>query len=103
MNRHMVGLAGLAPALSEENRGLNPASLLIPPQAPKIPKCLDCLKGCKSCAGKRREATKIEWPPYGSLRTMVKQTSYAATARRLGVSDTAVKRRLLRYAPKKPS
>lgn len=52
---------------------------------------------CKSCYGKEREKTKIEWPPTQELYEMVKATSYRAVAEKLGVSDNAVRKRILRH------
>jgi hypothetical protein len=40
--------------------------------------------------------TKIDWPGDEELRAMVAASSYAATGRKLGVSDTAVRKRLRR-------
>lgn len=49
---------------------------------------------CKSCAGKLRESTKIQWPPCKKLVRMVKESNYSAVSRELGVSDNAVRKRL---------
>lgn len=64
-------------------------------------KCTDCNKDidrkasrCKSCAAKKHNKTKIEWPPRDELLQMVNETNYSATARKLGVSDNAVRKRL---------
>lgn len=38
--------------------------------------------------------TKIQWPDTEELVNMVRQSSYAKVAKKLGVSDTAVKKRL---------
>lgn len=66
--------------------------------------CVICSKGitkaathCKSCSGKLREKTKIDWPPVIELFQMVKESSYTEVGKRLGVSDNAVRRRLVRY------
>jgi len=62
-------------------------------------KCLDCetpvfktAKRCVVCAGKQRQ--KIAWPTYEELATEVARSSYRAVAKRLGLSDAAIKRRL---------
>lgn len=55
---------------------------------------------CNRCAnqetGRKRvgQNTKIVWPPLEELRQMVEQTSYLATAHKLGVSDNAVRKHL---------
>jgi hypothetical protein len=66
--------------------------------------CLDCNKEiskvserCKSCAGKFREATKINWPPIEKLIEMVEESNYSATGRSLGVSDNAIRKRIKNY------
>lgn len=63
--------------------------------------CKVCGKGitneaskCKSCYGKEREKTKIEWPPTEELFIKVRETSYVQVAKELGVSDNAVRKRL---------
>ena len=65
--------------------------------------CMDCQKPinrqalrCKSCTMRRR-GTKINWPPSKELREMVAQSSFLATARKLKVSDNAVRKRLARH------
>lgn len=49
---------------------------------------------CKSCAGKQNSRLKIEWPVTENLIKMVKNSSYSAVARNLGVSDNAVRKRI---------
>lgn len=51
---------------------------------------------CASCAKKRRskKKEKANWPPYQSLLQMVEQESLSAVGRQLGVSATAVRKRL---------
>jgi predicted RNA-binding Zn-ribbon protein involved in translation (DUF1610 family) len=63
--------------------------------------CVDCqciiskkATRCKACAGRYREVTKIQWPPLEEIHEMIKQTSVREAARVLGVSDTAVRKRL---------
>ena len=70
----------------------------------KTSRCLNChssisrnAKHCKSCAGKIREQPKIGWPSADELSKMVQSTNYSATARILGVSDNAIRKRLRRY------
>lgn len=70
----------------------------------KIFKCKDCSVliqtrsiRCRSCASKAKQNTKILWPPIEELQQEVQKTSRRKVSRRLGVSDTAVKKRLLRH------
>jgi hypothetical protein len=69
--------------------------------------CIDCegstrSKRCKSCAiryvnaTKPPQLTKIQWPSHESLRAEVESSSYVAVAKRLGVSNTAIKKHLSR-------
>jgi len=52
---------------------------------------------CRSCAGRRRKAkTKIDWPKLEELQKMVGRSSNAKVAQSLGVSETAVRKRLKR-------
>lgn len=71
--------------------------------------CLDCDDAitktsirCHKCASKFRLQTgadcKIEWPSVVDLILEVKTTSYVATAKRLGVSDNAVRKHIKRRA-----
>jgi len=46
---------------------------------------------------KEIKKTKIEWPSHSDLVAMVKQSSMTAAAKILGVSGTAVKKRLRKY------
>lgn len=48
---------------------------------------------CRSCAGMNR-GTKANWPEMDVLASMVKETGYVAVAKVLGVSDSAVRKRL---------
>jgi len=53
---------------------------------------------CKPChASKQR--TKINWPTSDELYRRVVQSSRHQVAKELGVSDNAIKKRLLRYPP----
>lgn len=59
---------------------------------------------CSSeCANKHNRGgahpPKIAWPDADAVAGMVRDAGYSATARRLGVSDTAVRKFLLRYGP----
>lgn len=64
--------------------------------------CVDCSKSirqrstrCNECLVKyTRTQTKIDWPSNDILLQMVKNYGYSATGRKLGVSNTAVKKRL---------
>ncbi len=68
---------------------------------PKPPHCCcDCKKviyrastRCKSCALRQRNK-KIEWPPAEEIVAALKQSSYSAVGRALGVSDNAVRKHL---------
>jgi len=71
----------------------------------KTGKCLDCGKPilprssrCRSCQGKRIhqpvQAPKITWPDLDRLQEMVFVCGYAEVARRLRVSDNAVRKHL---------
>lgn len=71
-------------------------------------KCLDCdseisksAKRCKTCSNQKIHGgnTKIDWPDTKWLKTMVEKYSYLAVARRLGVSDNAVRKRIKNNAP----
>lgn len=66
------------------------------------PKCLLCGAPvsrkevrCRTCAARATSRTKIEWPPTADLVRMVQATSYLAVARQLGVSDNAIRRRIV--------
>jgi hypothetical protein len=76
-----------------------------PPKSVQKSKCLDCgeaiyyrSKRCKPCAGLARAPTVIDWPPVDLLTQMVEETSYREVARRLGVSDNAVRKRIRRHS-----
>jgi len=64
--------------------------------------CVDCgckishrSTRCRICANRCfPNQTKIEWPPTSELVRMVKETSFVAVARKLGVSDNAVRKRI---------
>lgn len=53
-------------------------------------------KICLRCASLRQK-TKIDWPPTEDLISMVKTSSYVAVAKKLGVSDNAVRFRIKRH------
>jgi hypothetical protein len=66
--------------------------------------CVDCgseiTKGatcCKSCQAKK-QPTKIDWPDTEALIQMVKDTSFEAVGRKLGVSGNAVRKRLKNHS-----
>lgn len=76
--------------------------------------CSTCPEGitlriqCRSCAAKRRfaafpRAQKIAWPSLEELNNRLATTSFVAVAKELGVSDNAIRKRLLRVKcdPKK--
>lgn len=61
--------------------------------------CIDCgvsilkrSKRCTTCVGKIRH--KINWPPVDELIIMVHETSYVAVGKKLGVSDSAVRKHI---------
>lgn len=62
--------------------------------------CLDCNKKishralrCKSCQGKLKLG-KIDWPDLETLERLVGETSFREVGRKLGVSDTAIRKRI---------
>lgn len=64
--------------------------------------CISCGKKitksatrCAQCQGKTQE--KIAWPKTQQLQQMVSNTSYRAVGELLGVSDVAVKKRIVKY------
>lgn len=67
--------------------------------------CPDCGKEiakvsnfCVKCVVKRRSyKTKIEWPPAERLKKMVQEESFVSVAKRLGVSDNAIRKRIAKY------
>lgn len=74
-------------------------------QSRKPPKCSTCgartkgSKRCRRCAVQAMQRdypskTKIEWPPIEELKRLVESTSYSATARKLGVTDNAIRKHL---------
>lgn len=74
------------------------------PKTPEVPKnrhvCCDCgtvvswkASRCKSCVGFTQKS-KIPWPPLEELLQMVRNASYLAVGRKLGVSDNAVRKHL---------
>ena len=69
----------------------------------KVKKCLDCLveiskKGirCRDCAATKRtyKNTKINWPTNNDLIKQLKESNYSLLAKKLGVSDNAIRKRL---------
>ena len=73
----------------------------------KMGRCIDCGKPilprstrCRSCHGKQVprpiQTPVITWPSLERLTEMVAMLGYLETSRRLGVSDTAVRKHLLR-------
>jgi hypothetical protein len=49
-------------------------------------------KNSKTCMSCRPSLTKIEWPPFEKVLSMVHETSFLATGKTLGVSDNAVRK-----------
>lgn len=74
----------------------------------EVPKCTDCgskvYKGslrCRKCAMKLRPAQyRINWPADNELIELVQSSSYLAVSKKLGVSDTAIRKRLKRNIDK---
>lgn len=65
--------------------------------------CVDCgtkislgCQRCKACATMQQKK-KIEWMPYEELKKILETTSYVALAKKLGVSDNAIRKRLAVY------
>lgn len=48
---------------------------------------------CKNCAPLQRK-NKITWPPISELIQLVEQLGYMGTARKLGITDNAVRKRI---------
>lgn len=51
---------------------------------------------CKHCQDKMPRPTKIQWPSTEELAQLAKELGYAGCGRMLGVSDNAVRRRLIK-------
>lgn len=49
---------------------------------------------CRKCAGGLHSKTKIKWPSREELEKMVVKDGFAKTAKKLGVSDSAIRKRL---------
>lgn len=73
----------------------------------KSGRCLDCGRPilprstrCRTCQGKRIpqpvQIQKIDWPSTDRLKEMVSVLGYRETGKRLGVSDTSVRKHLHR-------
>jgi hypothetical protein len=75
------------------------------PKQPKIEhKCSKCGvqksrdgELCFKCQAQKNE--KIKWPSTQELIEMVKATSYTAVAKKLGVSDNAIRKRIKNHPP----
>ena len=88
----------------EKSEGLEPSSRDHNPVAgstPVGPTCVDCGKTiskistrCKSCSGKFKEPTKINWPPQEELLDMLEKSNYTQVGKQLGVSDNAIRKHL---------
>lgn len=68
----------------------------------KLNNCMNCSKliskgalRCKPCTG-RLLPTKISWPSYDELKSMIESSSYLAVSKLLGVSDNAIRKRIKR-------
>jgi len=64
---------------------------------PKCPKCYRVMaRNAKQCAQchKQNLRTKIKWPDTDALIKMVQASSYTSVARKLGVSDNSIRKRI---------
>lgn len=102
--RNKIGSTGVAPARPQGAESFEDPMSAVPSRAQKN-QCVDCSKNiskyclrCKSCAGKIRENTKIDWPPVEELVKLVSETSYLAVGRKLGISDNAIRKRIKKYS-----
>jgi predicted RNA-binding Zn-ribbon protein involved in translation (DUF1610 family) len=66
--------------------------------------CTDCgiaverrSKRCRSCSSYVYSKPKIEWPTLEELQQMVQDSSYVSVGKKLGVSDSAVRKHILRH------
>ena len=74
------------------------------PRKNKCPKCSDlklfdsklCIKCSNKCGSHKSRKFKIKWPSARILKKMVEETSYRQTAKKLGVSDKAVKNHMIK-------
>jgi hypothetical protein len=72
------------------------------PHARSIYLCIDCKQiisrkktlRCIKCANMHKSHSKIQWPTTKDLILMVEETSYVSVAKKLGVSDNAVRKRI---------
>lgn len=56
-------------------------------------------KKCRSCSSKSRDNKfKINWPTIEELKELLSISSYSSVGRKLGVSDTAIRKRLKKYS-----
>jgi len=70
--------------------------------------CLDCSSPihrratrCKSCAGKKTQKTKIDWPPTEVLLEKLKTSNFLALSRELGVTGNAIRKRIKNHPVEK--
>jgi len=96
------------PTPQEGDRLLTLAGLYcrVPRRGP-LPTCVDCGATisrfgtrCRSCASKKNNPTKIEWPDTEELLQMIAASSRFAVSKQLGVSETAVRKRLRNHPVK---
>lgn len=71
------------------------------PRLDQVSQCVDCgvevsgrAKRCKTHAARQAQKTKITWLPDDELIAMTQEIGFSATARQLGVSDNAIRKRL---------
>ena len=71
---------------------------------PRICKCgTNLSKKAKQCINCFNQPKKIEWPAVEQLQTMVSESNYSAVARKLGVSDNAIRKHLVSHGTTTPS
>lgn len=57
-------------------------------------------KRCKLCASKHpnKAITKIEWPSIEDLKNMLSKSNYSQVGKQLGVSDSAIRKHIIRHS-----
>lgn len=90
------------PNLKKEEADHLVASIYRPKKKPVDNRCDRCgvavshkAVSCKPCSLRKRE--KIDWPKTEVLIEMVKESGYSSVGRYLGVSDSAIRKRIKRY------
>lgn len=80
---------------------INGVKIKTPRLEKQIKLCLDCnlaisekASRCKSCAVKKSQQSKIQWPSVEVLEERLKTTPYITLAKELGVSDNAIRKHI---------